>query len=194
MTFEFYCDPKTEYFQIQGYVYFITWGDSNPVKIGWSVEPEERLKAIQTGFPYELRIVGVMPGSRRRLEGEIHRKLKKHNIRGEWFEPVKEVMDLAENAHPDWLPMSEIRELSRVELKLQKNEDNGLAGAFWAAVDQHGLTHYSNKDRAAVSVFIEKMDGRTFEELNKIRRLMRADYALGDLPRSIASSDMAAPY
>lgn len=56
-----------------------------PVKIGWADEaPLERLRALQTGFWEELKIIRLMDGPRA-LEGWLHQFFSEQRIRGEWF-------------------------------------------------------------------------------------------------------------
>jgi hypothetical protein len=54
------------------------------VKIGQTRDLYPRLSGIQTGSPFELRILFVLLGGLD-LEGEIHNKLQCHRQRGEWF-------------------------------------------------------------------------------------------------------------
>lgn len=66
-----------------GYVYVIEvegW-----IKIGWSKPVIDRLGALQTGFPGELQIHGILPGVPR-LEKQFHRRFRAYRKRGEWFE------------------------------------------------------------------------------------------------------------
>lgn len=64
-------------------VYFISDGEF--VKIGYSVNPEERLGGIQTGSPKPLRLIASMPGDAE-LEQAFHQQFSKYRTVGEWFE------------------------------------------------------------------------------------------------------------
>jgi len=78
------------------FVYFIE-SDNGMVKIGSSVDPETRLRALQTGSPCVLRLLFVEPGGSAR-ERELHARFDACRRHGEWFEPdeaLKEYM----NAH-----------------------------------------------------------------------------------------------
>lgn len=69
----------------EGFAYFIG-ADAGPIKIGWSSNrPEKRLKDFQTGNPDELYIWGCVEGPRG-LEDELHVRVWRHRIRGEWFD------------------------------------------------------------------------------------------------------------
>lgn len=82
---------------MKGYVYFIQMDDNhtNPIKIGFSQEPKKRLKILDYNSPYGLKMIGYIDGDRK-LEKEIHKKFKKYNIRGEWFQPSEAILDYLE--------------------------------------------------------------------------------------------------
>lgn len=67
-------------------VYFI--GDElrvgRMVKIGYSISPEARLRALQTSSPERLKIFATVPGGRA-LEGKYHSRWKPRRRAGEWF-------------------------------------------------------------------------------------------------------------
>jgi hypothetical protein len=65
-----------------GHVYFAKAGDR--IKIGFSTNVEKRLRALGTGSPQAIQLLGVMPGSKR-LERTIHEDLKAHRQHREWF-------------------------------------------------------------------------------------------------------------
>jgi hypothetical protein len=84
-----------------GYVYFIKDARDNNVKIGFSQDPEERIKDLMTGN-FHLWLYGMLPGPQK-VEKLLHRILKNKRItvnRGgrswhtEWFGPdVMEYID-----------------------------------------------------------------------------------------------------
>jgi hypothetical protein len=69
----------------RGWVYLIGADDDERVKIGWARVPERRLAALQIGHPDQLKLLAVIPGTRR-LEHDIHRKLIYARLGGEWFD------------------------------------------------------------------------------------------------------------
>lgn len=79
-------------------VYFIG-AEDGPVKIGRAFVPEQRLKEIQCGYPYPLKVLATIKGGRG-LERAYHERFAAHRLNGEWFE-----------RHPDIL--AEIERLSR---------------------------------------------------------------------------------
>lgn len=65
-----------------GFVYFIRMGDK--VKIGFSINVGNRLKAIQTACPLPAEIVKIIPGSEQ-TERYFHAHFAANRISGEWF-------------------------------------------------------------------------------------------------------------
>jgi hypothetical protein len=80
-------------------VYFIQPTGGGLIKIGMSSNPRERLNLLQTGCPVELRILGTLPGGQP-LELELHQRFAAHRVRGEWFEPVPELLAVVAEAKP----------------------------------------------------------------------------------------------
>jgi len=66
------------------YIYFIQVGASGPIKVGLSVNPERRLRQLQTAQAEELRFVLVYPGGRDD-ERSLHKLLDRICLGGEWF-------------------------------------------------------------------------------------------------------------
>lgn len=62
-----------------------------PVKIGFSKDPQERLKSLQTGHPHKLKVslslLFECERDARVMEGTMHRlaKAKHQALTGEWF-------------------------------------------------------------------------------------------------------------
>ena len=75
-------------------VYFIQQGDDGPIKIGIAREPAARLRGLQTGNPEQLRILRAVEGSFF-VEWSLHSAFAESRIRGEWFRPTDELVDLA---------------------------------------------------------------------------------------------------
>ncbi|MFH1379252.1 MAG: helix-turn-helix domain-containing protein [bacterium] len=75
-------------------IYFIQSGISGPIKIGFTKHesPKQRLSVLQTNHHEKLNLLGTMPGSEKD-EAFLHARFKRFKIRGEWFQPVKELID-----------------------------------------------------------------------------------------------------
>lgn len=82
-------------------IYFIrTESDPPYYKIGYTKHsPLERLGALQIGCPYKLSVYSFIRNAGRGKEAEIHDKLKKYQVRGEWFRVPQDTIDtiLSEN-------------------------------------------------------------------------------------------------
>ena len=69
----------------EGFVYVVGRGEpDDPVKIGWSGKPEERLAQLQTGSPHVLRLLGTHPGPDDQ-ETFLHDRFAPIRLHGEWF-------------------------------------------------------------------------------------------------------------
>lgn len=69
-----------------GCVYIVGSGKRcDPVKIGWSGTPQGRVKSLQTGAPYALKILSTHPGPRG-LETFLHHRFADLRMHGEWFD------------------------------------------------------------------------------------------------------------
>lgn len=64
-------------------VYAIAAGDS--VKIGYTTNLEQRMKAIQSTCPHPIVCLGTAPGGQL-LERALHRQFARHRVYGEWFD------------------------------------------------------------------------------------------------------------
>jgi hypothetical protein len=78
---------------MKGFVYFI--GNDEFVKIGYSTDPKNRLKYIQSGHPHKLKLFGCIRGDMK-LERELHEKFKEHRLNGEWFTYSLEIKSFIE--------------------------------------------------------------------------------------------------
>jgi len=79
-----------------GYVYFARNGNESQIKIGWAVDPHSRLRALQTGNPNLLHLIGVISASDKSSERFFHSKFKKQRIKNEWFHYKGELKDFIE--------------------------------------------------------------------------------------------------
>lgn len=68
-----------------GTVYFIEATGAEQIKIGWTgLSVFNRLKSLQTGNAFVLKVVGVTPGTSQD-EKALHAKFRDEHVRGEWF-------------------------------------------------------------------------------------------------------------
>lgn len=110
-----------------GHIYFLRRASGGPIKIGFSIDPWDRIKGLQTGCSDDLVFLGVLSGTMDD-ELDLHEGFTKYRGRGEWFEPAQEILEfISENCHA--LEKPEVQEkvrrprkgLSPLELDLFKN-------------------------------------------------------------------------
>ena len=73
---------------METYLYVIAGEYEGPVKIGYSVNPEKRVRQLQTGAAYKLSVYyqqNVNEREARKIERNIHRTLGHLRSHGEWF-------------------------------------------------------------------------------------------------------------
>ncbi len=134
-------------------VYFVRAGNKGAIKIGVARDIKKRLATMQTGNPFELKVIATIPcysvEEAFRTEKRIHNLFAKKRIRGEWFcgdinfRSVRDLMEVNEEPIPKD-KLAEYRliaertrenkgnELSRIQTKAiirKKNEDKRMAKA-----------------------------------------------------------------
>ena len=68
----------------ESYIYFFINEKYRFCKIGYSINPSERLKSVQTGCPFELTIAGIIKGDFYK-EKSFYEMFSKCRTYGEWF-------------------------------------------------------------------------------------------------------------
>lgn len=66
-----------------GYVYF-AMAEGLRIKIGYSTDPERRIREMQTGASAPLRLIATIPGNPA-TEREFHKRFKEYRLHREWF-------------------------------------------------------------------------------------------------------------
>lgn len=77
---------------LETYTYFIESAATGLIKIGRSVDPEKRLKELQTAAPDKLSILKTFPENLF-SEASMHEKFAHLRRHGEWFEDSPEIRD-----------------------------------------------------------------------------------------------------
>lgn len=82
-------------------LYFIEAVGDGRIKIGFTDnnDAEIRMATLQVGCPHELRLLGTLPGTMDD-EKNLKRRFAAHCSRGEWFEPVPDLIALIPSASP----------------------------------------------------------------------------------------------
>lgn len=73
-------------------VYFIS-GENGNIKIGITQDIVKRMESLQCGSSAKLKLLAVARGGAK-YEKELHERFSQARVRGEWFEPVPELLDL----------------------------------------------------------------------------------------------------
>lgn len=68
----------------EGFVYFVADKQRGVVKIGFSVEPMDRMATLQIGSPNKLEMLAAVKGTIQ-TERQFHRRFAQHRVNGEWF-------------------------------------------------------------------------------------------------------------
>lgn len=78
-----------------GYVYAIGIEGSPLIKVGYTMgDPEKRLKTLQVGIPFRLKLLKVYPSENPALiEYHLHRLLSEQRHGGEWFQFDLDLLD-----------------------------------------------------------------------------------------------------
>lgn len=80
-----------------GYIYAIR--AAGFVKLGWSKNPKNRVRYLKTAMPLDCELIGMRPGTRYD-EGLLHRALRAHCHRREWFRCEGAVLDFLATLTP----------------------------------------------------------------------------------------------
>lgn len=103
-----------EYRKVPGFVYVIQWGKEGPVKIGQAVDPNSRLRDLQTANWNRLFLAAAVPiiGDLTPVEKLAHRLAVEHMLIGEWFDldpidAVEYILDAAYQCGQTVYPLDE---------------------------------------------------------------------------------------
>ncbi|TRD03785.1 GIY-YIG nuclease family protein [Mesorhizobium sp. WSM4303] len=77
----------------KGYIYFITAGNLEHVKIGFATDIGSRLNSLSTGNREEIQVQEYFY-SHREAEKLLHRHFAKERLRGEWFNLTDDIEEL----------------------------------------------------------------------------------------------------
>jgi ribosome-binding protein aMBF1 (putative translation factor) len=80
-------------------IYFIENIETKHIKIGFTTNVKHRLGQLQTSSPHELRVLSVCEGDDK-YEKELHSRFNESRLKGEWFNPDKELLDHIKSLEP----------------------------------------------------------------------------------------------
>lgn len=85
------------------WIYFVRQGMEGPIKIGRAWNVDRRIKHMQTANPYQLQLLAKIP-LEADAEEKLHLRFAAHQLIGEWFRPVPELLayvrEIAAEDHP----------------------------------------------------------------------------------------------
>lgn len=155
-----------------GYLYFIQCnGPTGPVKIGYAKDVDARLSNIRMSNPYPLALLAsVHIENPDIVEGQLHTRLAKSRLRGEWFACTPELLAITE------LATSHVHE--RLDARVTGREDPPVPPEF--SVAPWGETEpIDQKISAHCRLMIERIrfDQREAREASDQRRRESLSYA-----------------
>ena len=72
---------------MKAWIYFARFSSAGPIKIGRThYNPRDRVRNIDCNGPFRITLLGAMLESSKDEEQQIHKRLRSHRVRGEWFE------------------------------------------------------------------------------------------------------------
>jgi hypothetical protein len=75
------------------WIYFVQAGPGGPIKVGWTLDIEQRLGSLRVDNPEELTLLATAHGGLD-VEQRLHQIFESTRIRGEWFRPSPKLMEL----------------------------------------------------------------------------------------------------
>jgi len=112
------------------YIYMISNGDS--IKVGHSINPDKRLKQLQTGSPSKLVLLNSFPVKRKyvsAIEKLCHDKLRTIYVKqGEWFmNPIDwDIRCTIEEVCEKYILAEKIKQYAEVTSEICENSDNQI--------------------------------------------------------------------
>lgn len=90
------CYPYPGRCESGGVVYFVACRDDfGAIKIGYASDLGRRVSTLQNGCPHKLEALTCFwSDDPERDEYALHRRFSEHLIRGEWFAPAPEIVEL----------------------------------------------------------------------------------------------------
>ena len=81
-------------------IYLISMRDAGLCKIGYAVNPQDRLAGLATASPFDLELLATREGDTL-LERALHRQASAHHVKREWFKLCPEVVAIFETGERD---------------------------------------------------------------------------------------------
>ncbi len=157
-------------------IYFIS--DGKHVKIGCSINPKERLSALQSGNPNKLTLLKTL-SEKGYSESKLHSKFEQYKTYGEWFELSKEILDFIDNVEKD----SPVQSLQENYLGFIQDVDRVFRRLKKVVIDYDKLVEKYNIAHEVYSISnIQKIAIQSFHEMRGYKYEDLAQAALGKVP------------
>jgi len=148
-------------------IYVIEEGLNGPLKIGTTVNLEERLKTLQSGNSKQLNIIMSFKGDSK-LESKIHKDLAEFKIRekGEWFYRNEKVFLYLNKLSPIE-PKTEIQDGQEYIVLWRKNEESYTDFCPFCGkrhIHGKGDGHRASHCAFGEDTFIRQSDGKVFKQ------------------------------
>lgn len=96
------------------------------IKVGYTADVQRRVKQLQTGQPYPIKVLGFLPDARQSDEARWHQALRKWALRGEWFLDCAEIRYLVECVKAGARPRTVTDLAALVELAEARAQPEGV--------------------------------------------------------------------
>lgn len=148
-------------------VYFIQSVNGGPIKIGKTSEERLfiRLTSIQIGNPEELIIIGITYNF---SEKDLHEKFVKERIRGEWFSPSGELLNLIKNNCSSY----EIQKYREKNHNIYINENCHIGRSNWTQ-DEIDLVIKYYPSEESLDYLLGLLPGRTLKSIRHVASGLR---------------------
>ena len=115
-------------------VYFIRAGNKGAIKIGVASDLAKRLETLQTGNPFELKVLATIPCSSEQhaydLERRMHKLFASKRIRGEWFCGTINFLSVSNSIQIEESPVSNkhFDEYKLISDRIRENKAGHISG------------------------------------------------------------------
>lgn len=156
-----------------GYVYFISNGVDNKIKIGFSLNPWARAKELSTGNPKKLSVLFTFRGSKKD-EKEMQSVLQPFRLHKEWFKLPDHITEILSRLNDEKTEAYNI-------INILRSSDVVLRSTPEVEVEVEEETEEEDIDRRAKPPSIEERDRFFYDELKAYvgtygKEMLRAFY------------------
>lgn len=137
---------------MKGFVYFLRCGDF--VKIGYSTDPQRRLRYLQTATPFSFEILGAHVGTRQH-EQQLHKIFAPLRHRHEWFRIDQCILEIAATGLPSMDVQAPVSNSLGEFLKLSKITQTGFAAKI--GMTQRAVSLWVRGDRTPRAKQMQKI-------------------------------------